>query len=230
MLNTLLDNWAGLPQEMRAELWTAALERKECGEHFQKLRERLNGNGDSLAEFRAALAGGDPVRGRKLFYESPLAMCATCHAAEPGVPGGTAGPSLEKVATHGAEYLLRSLVEPSAEFAPGYAAIAVTLKAGEPLAGVLWKRDANEIEIKLSDGKIRKVSTSEIEKMDTPVSPMPPMGQILNLGQIRDLVAFLKTLTPGNRDLLASRKLKPQELAQRESAALDANRETGARP
>ncbi|MEK0447680.1 MAG: hypothetical protein RLZZ399_3001 [Verrucomicrobiota bacterium] len=221
-LNALIQTWSTLPEEIRADLWTAVVTRKDCEEHLQKLRATLKDSGDSLSEFRAALSGGDPDRGRKLFYESPAAMCATCHAAEPGVPGGTAGPSLEKVAARGPEYLLRSVVEPSAEFAPGYAALAVTLQSGETLAGVLWKRDEQGVELKLADGKLRKISKGEIQKMDTPVSPMPPMGQILNLSQIRDVVAFLKTLTPENRDLVAARKLKPQEVAQRAAQYLDA--------
>jgi putative heme-binding domain-containing protein len=220
-INTMLQNWDSLPDVIRADLWAVAAERKGCEESFKTLRARLSKTGDSLAEFRAALAGGDPVRGRKMFYELPAAMCATCHTAEAGVPGGTAGPLLEKVAVRGEEYLLRSLVEPSAEFAPGYAALTLTLKGGETAAGVLWKRDDTGVELKLADGKIRNIPAAQIQKMETPVSPMPPMGQILNLGQIRDLVAFLKTLTPENRDLLASKKVKPMELVQRSAGYLD---------
>lgn len=220
-IKALLGGWETLPDAIRADVWAVAANRKDCGESLEKLRADLKKTGDSLAEFRAALVGGDPVRGRKMFYEYAAAMCATCHAAEPGVPGGTAGPSLEKVATRGEEYLLRSLVEPSAEFAPGYAALTVALKAGGTLAGVLWKRDDQGVEVKLSDGKIRSIAVAEIEKMDAPVSPMPPMGQILSLAQIRDLVAFLKTLTPENRDLLASRKAKPLEVVQRGARYLD---------
>lgn len=229
-IHSLLKGWDTLPEDIRADVWAVAAGRKDCLEQLEALRTGLKKTGDSLAEFRAALAGGDPVRGRKMFYELPAAMCVTCHAAEPGVPGGTAGPALEKVAARGAEYLLRSLVEPSAEFAPGYAALAVTLKAGETLSGVLWKRDETCVEVKLADGKIRNIPAAEIQKMDTPVSPMPPMGQILSLGQIRDLVAFLATLTPENRDLLASKKAKPLELVQRLGGYLDAEKPLGTKP
>lgn len=220
-LNAMIANWRDVPEEIRADLWAAAAERKDCGQQFEKLRIRLKESGNPLEEFQAALAGGDPIKGRKLFYESPTAMCVTCHAAEPTVPGGAAGPSLEKVATRGDAYLLRSLVEPSADFAPGYAAVSVTVNAGETIAGVLWKRDASGVEVKVADGDIRKIAAGDIQKMDAPVSPMPPMGHILTLGQIRDLVAFLKTLTPENRELLANRKLKPQELVQKASGYLD---------
>jgi putative heme-binding domain-containing protein len=220
----LIESWSSLPPEILVDVWKASERRKDCEAHFSKLRASLKKDGDSLAEYRIALSGGNPIQGRQLFYQSPVALCSRCHKAEPLVPAGGAGPSLEGVGARGEEYLLRSLLEPSAEFAPGYASLAVTLKTGETLAGTLWKREAQRIDIRFANGQVRTIPTQEIQTMNEPVSPMPPMGSLLGLGEIRDIVAFLKTLTRENQKLLASKKLQPEELAQKSASELDVER------
>ncbi|MEK0446787.1 MAG: hypothetical protein RLZZ399_2108, partial [Verrucomicrobiota bacterium] len=107
----LIESWSSLPPEILVDVWKASERRKDCEAHFSKLRASLKKDGDSLAEYRIALSGGNPIQGRQLFYQSPVALCSRCHKAEPLVPAGGAGPSLEGVAARGEEYLLRSLLE-----------------------------------------------------------------------------------------------------------------------
>lgn len=69
----------------------------------------------------AELEPGDPVRGRNIFHEDPVASCIRCHQI--GGQGGVVGPYLDGVALRkGADYLRQSLVDPQAEMAEGFSA------------------------------------------------------------------------------------------------------------
>lgn len=92
---------------------------------------------------------GDPVRGRTLFENHPVASCSRCHMVDG--KGGPVGPALDGIASRKSEdYIYESLVDPQATMAMGYPA---------------------------------------------EVSPMPPMGVLLSEQELRDVMAFLMTLT-----------------------------------
>lgn len=64
---------------------------------------------------------GDPEAGRALFHEGAegAPACAACHAV--GGEGGDVGPSLDDVAlVRGPEYVIQSILDPSAEIVAGY--------------------------------------------------------------------------------------------------------------
>ena len=83
---------------------------------------------------------------------------------------------------------------------PGYGITLVTLKNGESIGGTLLKEDAQSITLKLPNPDKpeelieRTISLSEIASRQPPISAMPPMGVLLTKREIRDLVAYLKTL------------------------------------
>jgi quinoprotein glucose dehydrogenase len=78
------------------------------------------------AAYAGALYGGDPDRGRRIFFSpQSAAQCARCHAY--GDRGGNAGPRLDGVADRlTRQQLLESLINPSARIAPGFGTTAVS--------------------------------------------------------------------------------------------------------
>ena len=80
------------------------------------------------------LAGGDPGRGRALFF-GDTAQCSRCHTAGDG--GGTVGPDLSNLPHRDLDAVLRDITDPSAAINPDYVAYTVTTTAGETLAGIL---------------------------------------------------------------------------------------------
>ncbi len=149
---------------------------------------------DPLAAFRPALEGGDAARGKEIIFHHGAALCTQCHKI--GKTGGEAGPNLKGIGgRHDAEYILESIVIPNAKLAEGYSAIAVTMKDGTVVAGMLMKDTPEEVVVRNPETKKDTVCKREdIASMPAPMSTMPPMGLILKKTEIRDLVAFLSAL------------------------------------
>lgn len=139
---------------------------------------------------------GDSARGRDIFFdpEGPAA-CGTCHRV--GGRGGEVGPELTEVAgTRSAEFILESLLEPSARIASGYETLLVETADGRLLDGVVvretadsvWLADATAERLGLARGEIARSRVQE-------TSVMPgDLAESLSVRELRDLVAFLRTL------------------------------------
>ncbi|MGB6152913.1 MAG: HEAT repeat domain-containing protein, partial [Pricia sp.] len=93
-------------------------------------------SGDPLAAYAETLHGGNGRQGWRVFNNNPTAQCTRCHAV--GATGGAVGPPLENIGNIlSREQLLESLIEPSARLAPGYGSVALTLKDGQKVNGIL---------------------------------------------------------------------------------------------
>jgi putative heme-binding domain-containing protein len=128
-----------------------------------------------------------------LFVGHPVAQCIRCHKIDG--QGGDAGPDLSKVAERNPkdtrEFLLESMVFPSAKIAPGYGSITVTLNNGKVVAGIL-KSETKEVLVLLTpDGKEVTVPLKDVEERTAPTSAMPEMARALSLRDLRDLVEYL---------------------------------------
>jgi len=103
---------------------------------------------DVAADDQTLATGGDPIKGKEIFWHNEVAGCFRCHKV--GDRGGIVGPELTGIAARqDAACLVQSLLDPNATIAESYPA---------------------------------------------QVSPMPPMRLLLSDEQIRDLVAYLRTL------------------------------------
>ena len=149
---------------------------------------------EPLAKFRPVLAGGNVSAGRDIFRTEAKAQCVRCHEA--GGDGHQAGPVLSGIGKRvTAEYLLESLVEPSRRIAEGFASVRVELKDGEELDGVQLRQTTETLTLRLASGEVRTVPRQLISKQFTSeISSMPPMGDILTLDELRDLLAYLQSL------------------------------------
>lgn len=145
-------------------------------------------------EYTAALEGGDSARGKSLFLGHTAAACSKCHALKQA--DQQVGPSLEGVATRltRAE-LLESMLDPGAKIAPGYGIQILELNDGSTITGTQMSDTPGAIVIKSADGKITTHPKSSIRSATKPIGVMPPMKGLLTVGELRDLVAFLSTLT-----------------------------------
>jgi putative heme-binding domain-containing protein len=141
-----------------------------------------------------ALDGGDPLEGELIFKTSATASCQQCHVVAAGAPA-TVGPNLHGVGTRlDRSHLLTALVNPSAEIAPGFGVVNLTLKDGAVVSGALAAENDSEVILRAAGGPEVKVAKSNISVRSSPVSIMPPMSANLSLRELRNLVAYLVTL------------------------------------
>ena len=158
-----------------------------------KIYQAAKSKDDPLSLFRETLAGGDIKKGERIFYDNEAAQCTKCHAIFEY--GGNAGPGLENVGKRlSKEQILGSLITPSSEYAIGYEVVSLTLKDGSSEAGIVMERTDEHIKLKLGKEDIKTIQQSEISKSQSLPSSMLPMGKVLKKKEIRDLVAFLKSL------------------------------------
>jgi len=140
--------------------------------------------------------GGDPVAGLALINGHLGANCVACHRVDSN-EGSEVGPSLRQVGAQRTKYeLAQSLVEPSAKIVVGFGIETIQLKSGETVAGSVLKETAKAIDVKLPDGKTRRLNVTDVAQRTPPISVMPPMLGILTPAEIRDVVAYLTTLKP----------------------------------
>ena len=183
-----------LPPEVQLDVIEAAEKLADPGIlEMLKKYQSTKPAGDPLAPFREALAGGNPESGREIFFRHEAAQCVRCHTSYEW--GGDAGPHLDGIGSlRTSEVMLQSLIEPSAEFSPGYGVVSLELKGGEALSGIVESENETVLKIKTGKGPLREVKKSQIVKRDNIPSAMPAMGGILTKKEIRDVVAFLTGL------------------------------------
>jgi len=91
-------------------------------------------------------------------------------------------------------YLLEAIVDPGAAVAPGYGTMVLTQKNGQTISGLLMSENSDWVKLKMPDGTIQTIDNEAIASKQPPISGMPPMGLLLNPGEVRDLVAYLGSL------------------------------------
>ncbi len=147
-----------------------------------------------------ALAKGDAARGERLYRRAELA-CVACHAI--GGAGGKIGPDLTSIgASAPADYLVESLLYPSAKIKEGYHSVTISTKDGQEQSGMITKE--NETEVVLRDAANREISipAKNIARRTT-IGSLMPAGLIEGLlpEERLDLFKFLAQLgKPGDYD------------------------------
>jgi len=148
---------------------------------------------DALALYRETLKGGNKKIGRDIFNEHQGAQCTRCHAVFEF--GGNAGPVLKGVANRlSDEQLLSALITPSAEYSLGYEVVILDLKDGNAVSGVVIERTDEYVKLKIGKEDIQTVNRVDIASSESVPSSMIAQGTILKKKEIRDLIAYLKSL------------------------------------
>lgn len=133
----------------------------------------------------------DPENGRRLFFNSKVALCATCHRHSGR--GNVVGPDLTLVAQQGDRAaILRSILEPHREVAPQFYPSLVKLKDGTEFMGILLRSSSTEVFRDLTGKEKSFPEADVVSRTELKTSLMPP-GLVMSLtdAELRNLLAFL---------------------------------------
>lgn len=180
-----------LPPDLNLELREAV---EASGDASLKAAfEALKPQASLMEQYADVLHGGNSSNGWGLFFYNSTAQCGRCHAI--GTEGGKVGPNLSSIGkTLTRAQILEALIDPSARIAPGYGNVALTLKDGQTVYGVLAKEETETLTLTTSDAEPLVIPLARIAKRQNLPSSMPTMDGALSKREIRDLVAFLSTL------------------------------------
>lgn len=137
---------------------------------------------------------GDPFRGQRIYRRTEL-QCVVCHAI--GGAGGVIGPDLISLgASAPVDYIIESMLEPSAVIKEGYHMTVVTTDGGEVFAGGLVLDGDQEVVIRDAAGVEHTIPTARVtSKTISPVSMMPPgLTNNLREDEFIDLIRFMAEL------------------------------------
>jgi len=136
--------------------------------------------------------GGSARVGREIFFQHASAQCVRCHAV--GGEGGIAGPDLSDAGLRFTPTeIVESMTDPAANIAEGYGTVSLMLVSGGFVSGALVQESPSSITLMLG-GEERTFQNYEIRERSGPVSAMPDMSGLLTPHEMRDVVAYMKTL------------------------------------
>ncbi len=140
-----------------------------------------------------AQSGGAAARGEQIYRREKL-QCVKCHAIGPG--GVAVGPNLVSLGGSSTpDYIVESLVDPAAKVKEGFQTLSVLLASDEIINGLQKAKTTDSLQLMLSDGTLRTISTSEIEAIREGKSLMPAgLVDELSERELGDLFAFLSAL------------------------------------
>ena len=172
---------------------------------------------------------GDAHRGEAIYRRQQL-LCITCHAI--GDAGGVLGPNLVSIgASAPVDYLIESLLNPSAKIKEGYHMALVSTKGGQVFSGLMEKDSPTEVVIRDPANQLHPVPKSEIASQQmSPVSMMPAgLTASLREDEFLDLVRFLSELgREGDFKISPKRLVRTwQTMGEMDQAAIDHVRHTG---
>jgi quinoprotein glucose dehydrogenase len=114
---------------------------------------------------------------------------------------------------------MESILNPSASIAAGFGAISVTFKDQTTFGGLLEGDGPDYLDIAVGDKEWR-VTKSDLAEVPVAISPMPPMEHGISPREVRDLMAWLATLTGEPQDP-AARPAPPPYVPGSSSAGID---------
>lgn len=139
--------------------------------------------------------GGDPFRGRLIFY-SDAARCRNCHQQDDAAL--SVGPTLSDISkkyVHTSE-LLQHIVMPSQKIDDKYATWIAVMNDGRTVNGLLEQQTDGQIVLKMADRKLVTISKSDIEDLQQSTTSFMPEGVLADLTaeEAADLFAFVRSL------------------------------------
>ncbi|MFM7317893.1 MAG: c-type cytochrome, partial [bacterium] len=148
-----------------------------------------------IAEIRGILPEGDkgvPARGKAVFQKN----CATCHQLFGD--GMALGPELNGADRGNLDFLLTSIIDPSAQIRGEYQAVQVALKDGRVLLGLVADKTDAGMTLIDANRQLTRVASAEIEEVKVSAASLMPEGILDNLkdNEIRDLFRYLQSPAP----------------------------------
>ena len=135
---------------------------------------------------------GNPVAGRELYKKH----CAICHRFFDD--GNNVGPELTHANRTDRDFLLASLVDPSAVIRKEYMSYIVQTTDGRVLTGLIVEQSPSSITLVNDKNERTAVVRSKIESIqESPVSLMPEnLYKELKPRELRDLFSYLQSDKP----------------------------------
>lgn len=162
----------------------------------------------SLAPARTESVSADPVKGKKIFWET--AGCSTCHMVQGR--GGVLGPDLSRVGeARSADYLIDSIRQPSKELSNGmldpnnhyglpliYDTVTVVTADGQKIVGVAKNEDTFSLQLIDTNQQLQFFLKKNLREVTHErKSLMPTYSEnMLKPADLQDLVAYLESLRP----------------------------------
>jgi putative membrane-bound dehydrogenase-like protein len=141
-----------------------------------------------------AIERADRSAGRAVYQKT----CANCHRIFDS--GGAIGPDITGSQRTNLDYLLQTLIDPSAAVAKDYQMEVIATTGGRVITGLVVDETKTAVTVQTVNEKI-VVPTAEIEDRSTSPLSMMPEGMLQNLApdQVRELFAYL--MGPGQAPL-----------------------------
>jgi putative membrane-bound dehydrogenase-like protein len=163
--------------------------------HWGKIGAQSSGEKQSRIRSVALIirrGKGDAVRGKELYTKN----CATCHTLFN--EGNKVGPELTGVDRKNLDFLVHSIVDPSAIVRPEFVAYSVATKDGRVLTGLIAEDSPKALTLLDAKNERTVIARDSIEEMNPlPQSLMPEkLLDSLDDQQICDLFAYLQGNEP----------------------------------
>ena len=140
---------------------------------------------------------GDPIVGKKLFFdEKGKTACVKCHSVDG--KGGKIGPPLSRIAAQRSpQYLMESIVLPSADIDPNYEGVVVVTRRGRVITGVRVNEDNFSIQLRDQEtGRLYSFFKRDLDEVTKQEKSLMPenLAEQLNVKELHDLFAYVMTL------------------------------------
>ncbi len=175
---------AGGNQELEAAIASAGSLEGASWKLTQELSKRI---------LSLSTSEGSAQRGEAIYRREKL-QCIQCHAI--GTAGGLVGPNLISVGgSSQPDYILESLLAPSAKLKEGYTTVSVLTEDAQLINGIMIGKTDDAIRMRLADGTEREIAVDEIAQQKPGKSLMPEGAlDVLTESELVDLVTFLSAL------------------------------------
>ena len=132
----------------------------------------------------------DKVHGSQVFFGK--GACMACHRVQ--AKGQNLGPDLSDLGLRAqADYVVRAILDPSADIIEGYQQAHFQMKDGSEVFGMVQGETAKSVKVFLADGSPRDLAKTGIKKRTMlEISGMPPSyAYTLSKQEIADMTAWL---------------------------------------
>lgn len=168
---------------------------RDLFEAFVPEEQRTQRLGETINPDEILKLQGDVSSGHKLFHESTVVQCRSCHRI--AGKGTDVGPDLDGI---GKKYdrakILESILQPSLRIDPEYTTWLVETKSGQVVTGLIVRRDGTEIVLRDAQNKQSRFATVDVENVQPQTKSLMPelLMRDFTARQVADLIDYLATL------------------------------------